>query len=164
MAPTKGICHKCRQPILNWPYTLRGEQYCYECFMQQQSELEEEEAARQVLYSTIKRIFCVSEVPQDVITAIDRELKNGRKISGLEATIRYYYEIMGHPVTSVSNVGFVLRDQYDNARRYAEEVAQIMERNQDVDLSAQSVTVRVTPESLYPSRSKKIPYRIEDIT
>ena len=160
---TKSTCYGCGQRILGWPYPLKGHNYCYECFQTAQQEVEKEEQEKEILYHTIRRIFKVSEIPSEVLNAIERELKSGRKIRGLESTIKYYYDIMENPVGPITNLGFILHDQYDNAKNYVARISAIMRHNDTVDLNVPPVTVKVTRDSLRPIRNDDISYKIEDL-
>ena len=101
-------------------------------------------------------------MPQEVINAIDRELKKGKKLRGLEETLHYYYEILGNPANSIRSVPYVFADQYENAKRYVKDSARIAAHNRSVDLTPKTVVVKVTPESLQ-SRRDKPAYNIEDL-
>jgi len=162
MATPNPTCFRCKQKILNWPYSFGGHKYCYECFQIVQEEGVAEENNRASLYEAIRRIFSVKEVPEEVINAINRELKKGKKLKGLEGTLHYYYEIMGNPANSIRGVIYVFADQYENAKRYLQNSARIAEHNRSVDLTPKTVTVRVTPESLQKGHDKPS-YNIEDL-
>ena len=70
----------------------------------------------------------------DAAQHVFREVKAGRKLTGLTATLRYYYDLEGHVPGGVYSAIPVFREQYENARNYARKMAQIAERNQNIDL------------------------------
>ena len=156
------ICRGCQQHIVGMQYGYNGATYCAKCFQQLQERLSSEEGDRKTLYDTIRRIFNVTEIPDEVISAINREVKAGHKMTGLTATLRYYYDLEGHVPTGVYSAIPVFREQYENARRYAREIARVAEHNQTVELDVPPVTVTVTPDSLAPIRSRPL-IKIEDL-
>lgn len=156
------ICRGCNQHIVGMQYGYNGGVYCSKCFQELQERLSFEETDRKTLYETIYRIFNVTEIPDEVISAINREVKAGHKLTGLTATLRYYYDLQGHVPGGVYSAIPVFREQYENARKYAREMAQIAEHNKTVDLAVPPVTVTVTPGSLRPIRQRPV-INIEDL-
>lgn len=156
------ICRGCNQHIVGMNYGYGGATYCAACFQKLQDRLAHDEGDRKLLYDTIRRIFNVTEIPDEVVAAVNREVKAGRKLTGLTATLRYYYDLEGHVPGGVYSAIPVFREQYENARNYARKMAQIAERNQNIDLDVPPTIVTVTPESLRPIRQRPT-INIEDL-
>lgn len=160
-----GICNSCGNKITGLKYTYEGKQYCQSCYQVIQQELLKTEQEKNELYNYIKQLFAVSEVPADLVSSIDRELFNGKKINGIKTTLKYYYQIMGHACNNINTVIFTIRDQYENARNYMLNIAKIIEQNKTVDLNvpARTVTLKKSELETQQSNKTKINYNIEDL-
>lgn len=130
-----------------------------------QGDLLAAEDDQQVLYRYIKQLFSVTEVPQEVVASITREAAKGKKYRGLRLTLHYYYEILENQPNDITYVPFVIRDQYENARKYEEESRKIQEINQQVNLSntpIRTVKLKATDLTNNIGRKKK-KYDITDL-
>ena len=158
-------CSRCKKKILNGlSYTYRGQAFCYDCYQEKQKELLAAEDEQQVLYNYIKQLFSVSELPNDVLTGINKEVAKGKKYKGMRLTLHYYYEVMENARGSIDVVPYVIRDQYDNARQYEEEVARVRKINEEIDLSnPPKRTIVITSTDLSNSRQRKKKCDISDL-
>ena len=130
-----------------------------------QTDLLAAEDDQQQLYRYIKQLFGVSEIPQEVVASITREAAKGKKYRGLRLTLHYYYEVLENQPNDITVVSYVIRDQYENARKYQEESRKIQEINQQVDLShtpTRTVKLKATDLTNNIGRKKK-KYDITDL-
>jgi len=159
------ICNSCKNKITGLKYTYEGKGYCYSCYQTIQEELLKTEQDKQELYTYIKQLFAISEIPQEVVMGIDRELANGKKLKGIKNTLWYYYEICGY-TGSVSGVVYTIRDQYENARAYVLQMNKIKEINKTVDINVPENKIVIKQSDLQKTQTNprdKINYRIEDL-
>lgn len=158
------VCGSCGTKITGLKYTYNGKVYCYNCYQVIQQELLKTEQEKQELYSYIKQLFVIAEIPEDVVAGIDRELNNGKKIKGIKNTLWYYYEVEAH-VGTVNNIVYTIRDQYENARNYVREINKLKEINKDIDINVPTRTVIIKKSELdsQSNMKRKINYNIEDL-
>lgn len=161
---TAFICHKCGNKSTGMKYTFRGQNYCYSCYQKIMQQQENQISEKEHLYNYIKQLFSVCEIPTEVINLIEKELANEKKIKGMELTLKYYYEILGKNST-INTVGYIIRDQYENAKKYFEEVKQIQENNKQVEFDKiPARIIQINPRDLESKvRSNKPKYKIEDL-
>ena len=81
------------------------------------------------------------------------------EMEGIEGTIYYYFEVLGHEPNNIYLLGKVIRDEYEHARTYMEERKRIMEANKDVEIDVPPVTYKIDR----PKGNRKIKYRMEDL-
>ena len=158
-------CNSCGNKITGLKYTYEGKSYCQSCYQIIQQELLKTEQEKDDLYNYIKQLFGISEVPGDLISGIDRELFNGKKINGIKQTLKYYYQTTGHPCNNIGSVIYVIRDQYENARNYLINTIKIVEQNKIVNLDVPARTIQIKKSELdaQDKIKKKINYNIEDL-
>lgn len=158
-------CSSCGKKIINsLSYTHNGKAFCYECFKKMQSSLLAAEDEQKGLYTYIKTLFNIHEIPQETVSSISREVANGKKYNGIRLTLHYYYEVLENPCNEVKNIPFVIRDQYENARKYEEETRKTRAVNDTIDLTNVPVrTVKLKKKNLETGSRKKIGYDISDL-
>ena len=162
------ICTKCENKITGLKYTYNGKSYCYSCYQAIQLELAKAEQDKQELYSYIKQLFAISEIPEDILMGIDREINSGKKVKGIQKTLKYYYEKLEHTADDVALIVFVIKNQYENARQDAYNTNLQNQKNLQI-LREKPVSdvidiSRVSAGSIgVPSRRKKIEYDAKDI-
>ena len=152
-------CAKCGHRIIGNGSRHLGKTYCNACYDQIINELAELEKAKEHLYNYIKKLFGEAELPSDVISIIDYNLKNGKKPKGIEGTLYYYYEVLGHEPNNLYFIGKVIKEEYAHARDYMEERKRIMDANKEVDINVPPVTCTIER----PKNKVKIKYRMEDL-
>lgn len=157
-----GICSCCGNRITSVKYNLNGKTLCYSCYYKAGQQTESLEQQLQPLYDYIKEIFGLADLPAVVVSQIKAEINGGKKISGIMATLKYHYTIMGAHVGSVEYIKYIIRDQYENAKAYYEQMKKLKQQNAQVDLNVPPVVVKVTPESLKKEKPK-FGYNIEDL-
>lgn len=157
------VCSCCGRKIIGLPYTVNNKTYCYECFQKLAQNSESTEQELQPLYCLLKETFEITDVSESTISAIRRELKNGKKITGIMATITYYYKILGHTDESIEYLGIVIRDHYEEARKYYAEVNQMKERNAGIDINVAPVTVKISEKDLHKKRKNQSQLKIENL-
>ena len=169
MAKTKDvgtafICQGCGNKSVGIRYTFQGKIYCYECYQKIMRRQEKQVSEKEHLYSYIKSLFSVYEIPVEVLNFIEKELNNGKKPKGMESTLKYYYEILGNSLV-LNGVGYVLKDQYENAKKYFEETKKIQENNKKVEFDKiPPRVVYINPADLESeTRNNRPKYKIEDL-
>ena len=160
MATGSLYCAKCGQRLIGNGHRFLSKNYCDSCYEKEMVELEALEAEKDRLYGYIKELFGISECPSEVIYAIENNIKYGKKVSGIRATLWYYYEIQGH-TTDISFLNKIIKEQYDNARKYIESARQIKKQNDQTNLNVEPITVKLHSNINKKKRSAK--YKMEDL-
>lgn len=153
------VCARCGHKIIGNGSRHLGKLYCNACYDQIIAELNELEKAKEHLFQYIKKLFGEVDLPSDIISIIEYNLKNGKKPRGIEGTIYYYFEVLGHEPNNIYLLGKVIRDEYEHARTYMEERKRIMEANKDVEIDVPPVIYKIER----PKGKRKIKYRMEDL-
>lgn len=157
------ICAKCGNKIIGTGLKRLGKLYCRACYEQVIAEYDEQEKAKEELYTYIRQLFNISEIPSEVVNVIDYNLKNGKKINGIGSTLKYYFEYSDtyHEADSaaLSMLGKIIRENYDKAREWGAQRNQVLAYNETVDLNVPPVTVKIER----PKNKSKIKYRMEDL-
>lgn len=158
------ICNKCGQRIIgNLFKRYNSKSYCIGCYSVLIQEATKQERDKQKLYKYIKELFVLPDCPAEVVNMIDSFLKDGKKPSGIEATLWYYYEILGNKA-DISFIGKTIREQYENAKKYVIEQQQIKKYNETVNLNVAPRTIKISSSSLNNTNfSKKTSYNMEDL-
>ena len=156
-------CAGCGKELIGISYPHGGKSYCLDCHEAILSELLKAEEQKTALYNYIRELFNIGEIPEMVLMAIDRELKSGKKIKGIQSTIKYYYEVEGHEAKNIDYLSFVIKDQYDNARKYSEYIKAQQEHNSKIDLNVPPVVIKIDPKKNYNGNRKKTSCNIEDL-
>ena len=105
----------------------------------------------------------ITEIPVEVLNAISREVNDNKKLSGIKLTLKYYYEIEGNPPNSPTQIIFVIRDFYEEAKKHYAKVREIREHNEQIDLNVPPVTVKLTLDDLSTKNKERFSYNIEDL-
>ena len=87
---------------------------------------------------------------------------DNKKLKGMELTLRYYYEIEGNIPTLPAQVIYVIRDYYDEAKKYYQRARELREKNDQVDLNVPSVTVKLRLKDL-DTKKEDYSYKMEDL-
>lgn len=153
------VCAHCGQKIIGNGYRYLGKVYCGACYEKAMQESMALEAAKEELFGYVKNLFGKTDCPPEVIYMVEQNLKTGKKIKGIRATIYYYYEVKGHEPNNIFFLGKVISEQYENARQYVEECARIAEVNRLTNLVVAPNNVKVRQ----PRRKKEIKYKMEDL-
>lgn len=159
-------CSACGCKIANgMKYNYGGKQYCFDCYQKLQEQLLQEDEGKKELYDYIKKLFSLSEVPEDVILGIDREIAKGKKLRGIYLTIHYYYEIEEHARKNITQILYIIRDYYEAAKQYEASVRELEKVNDKVDLTPRTRKIRLKPEDLNKKTNppQKPKYSIEDL-
>ena len=160
MASAAYVCGKCGNRIITSVRKYQGKLYCEHCYEQLMEEAQRLEEEKQKLILFIKEMFSITECPDVVLYAIERALKDGKKLSGIKGTLIYYYNIEGHATDNVGTIGTVIQREYANAASYFEKVKEIRATNEHIDINVPPVTV-VVPSSA--KKKYKAKYRMEDL-
>lgn len=158
-----GVCSDCGRKISGVKYTVGGKTYCYDCYQRVSSLMEDLENQKKELYEYICNLYSISEIPQEVVSAIDRLYKAGKKIKAMGKTLWFYHMIEGHPVNTPSLVGYIIEQNYDRAKKYFEDVKNLKEHNKNVDISVEPITIKIRPESLHKKPHVVQTVKIEDL-
>lgn len=156
-------CDKCGCRINTVGYPFKGKTFCRECYTQLAAELATAEDARQPLYQTISKYFGVTEVPEDVIHAIDRELRQGRTVNGLIKTLQYYFDIQGNQPGAPNSVYWIWSDYYEAAKKYQLKINAVVRHNADVEINPEPNIIRYTGDSIAPPKPRDFGYKLEDL-
>lgn len=155
------ICSLCGSIIRDFSMILNNKVVCTNCYNKEIERLEKEESAREELLKYIKEMFGC-ECPSDVIGLIDKADILGKKISGIKATIWYYYGVLenSHTPADIQYLYKNINDNYENARKYVEERRQLHDKNMAVNINVPANTV-----TIHSSRDdrKKPQYKMEDL-
>lgn len=153
-------CAHCGQVLIGNGRPSKGKVYCPSCFDKLVKEQEVFEAEKQDLCIYLRKLFGLTEVPAEVVHAIDRLYRDGRKLKGMKATIYYYYEILGNDTYNVMLFSKIITEQYDNARMYLEKVRKIQQHNAEVDIKVPPMTYTISDKH---KNKRKPQRRIEDL-
>lgn len=154
-------CSKCGNRIITGVRKYQGKYFCAHCYEQVMEEVQHFEEEKQKLILFIKELFAISECPEVVLYAIEKALKDGKKLSGIKGTLIYYYNIKGNPTDNINIIGTVIQREYANAAQYFEEVKRIKLVNETINIDVPPVIIQVH-EGKQNSR-KKAKYRMEDL-
>lgn len=156
------VCNRCGQRIVGVKHKYEGKEYCDQCYSALMQELQELEKQKADLYAYIADLFNLTACPDYVIYGVDKALKAGKKVSGIRATIWYYYQINGRIPNNPGEIITVINTEYDNARRYVASVKEVNKKNAEVDLKNIPVnTVKIV--SNRKIKKWKPNYRMEDL-
>lgn len=156
------ICQKCGEKISGLKYFLDGKNYCFSCFQDLAKKKTVLENQKKALYSHIKDIFGINELPSDVIIGLDRNFASGQSFDQMELTLHYFYDVTKHDPTSVSMVPFILKSENGNAIKYKVYVDEVKKKNAKISLDVSPVVVEMSSEDL--GRPKKnFKNKIEDL-
>lgn len=146
-------------------YSYNGKPVCYNCLKKIQSELKSVEGERDSFCQYLRGLFSLSEIPQNVLKQVDKEVAAGKGYQDLRFVIYYYYEVLGNKRGSIDSVIYVIRDQFNRAQQYKLQLEVTKEKNKGVDLSTPVVrTIVLSPEDLAnPNKRKKKKYDISDL-
>lgn len=154
-------CSKCGNKIISGVHKYQGKFFCAQCYEQVMEEVQRFEEEKQKLVLFIKELFAIQECPELVLYAIEKALKEGKKLTGIRGTLIYYYTIKGNPADNISVIGTVIQREYMNAAQYFKEVKQIREINDKVDINVPPVVIKL-PEG-QQKRRKQPKYKMEDL-
>lgn len=154
-------CSKCGNKIISGVRKYQGKFFCAQCYEQVMEEVQRFEEEKQRLVLFIKELFAVQECPELVLYAIDKALKEGKKLSGIKGTLIYYYNIRGNSADNISVIGSVIQREYSNAAQYFEEVKRVKAANQKIDIDVAPIIVQIPERG--QNRRKKPKYRMEDL-
>lgn len=157
----KGVpCCKCGNSIIGSLRKYQGKIYCEHCYEVVMEEAQRFEEEKQKLINFIKDLFSVRECPEVVLYALDRALKDGKKLSGIKGTLIYYYNIKGNAADNITYVGMVIQREYNNAAKYYEDSKRIRAINDQIDINVPPVKVAIHSTT---KERKKPDYRMEDL-
>ena len=142
--------------------SLRGRSYCPTCYSDAIKEIEKQELLEDQFYKYVKNLFNLNDIPAELSYMLSDLTNEGKKIKGIQKTLYYYYEILGH---DTSNFGVyilkkIIRENYDLARVYFEKEKEVKEYNDKVDLTTEEVLVTLPDQS---KKQRKAKTRIEDL-
>lgn len=171
MAKIGGHCSKCGKPLTNsTPYTYEGQIYCYDCFQEIAKQAEDKEKKKQNLFSYIKKLFGVSDIPESVIDSINALLKDKGKndkpmtINGIQKTLEYYYGYLGNDPADINIIRFIIVKYYQETYNHLVKQHEIDKKNAEFKDDSKVVTYRIDPNKLFEkARSKGPTTNIEDL-
>ena len=157
----KGVsCSKCGNGIIGAARKYQGKIYCEHCYEIVMEEAQRFEEEKQKLYTFIKDLFSVTDCPEVVLYAVDRALKDGRKLSGIKGTLIYYYQENGNTPDNINIIGTIIQKNYDKAAEYFKKKKEQRAINEKIDINVPPVTVQIRSTS---QERKKPKYRMEDL-
>ena len=118
------------------------------------------EEQKQKLIIFIKELFSVNECPEVVLYAIDRAIKDGKKLSGIKGTLLYYYQDEGNVPDNINIIGNVIQKYYDKAAEHYKRKKELRAINDKIDINVPAVTVKIQSSK---TEVKKPKYRMEDL-
>ena len=162
-----GKCSLCGQLIV--PGTekiLDGKKYCASCYLKALEAKQRSIALKAELLDYIIQLFGVGECPPYVSSAIDKAVANGKKLSGIKATIHYYYKVLNNPATpdTLVYISTVIEEWYEKTKLYIYEQKEIYEKNLKINLNIPPQKVIIDKNKLEKKENKGLPkYRMEDL-
>lgn len=157
---TVNTCNRCGNRIITGVRKYQGKLYCEHCYELLMEEVQRFEEEKQKLILFIKDMFSIQVCPEHVLYAIDKAIKEGKKLSGIRGTLVYYYTIKGNAPDNINYLATVIQREYENASQYFEEVRRIKAVNEQIDINVPPVTVRVRTGK---NARKKSKYKMEDL-
>ncbi len=154
------VCSKCGNKIITGVRKYQGKLYCEHCYEIVMEEAQRFEEEKQKLISFIKELFSIQQCPELVLYALDRAIKEGKKISGIKGTLIYYYNIRGNAPDNINIIGSVIQREYTNASKYFEGIRHIRSINDQIDINVPPITVRLKKNR---ETFKKRNYKMEDL-
>ena len=153
-------CSSCGQVITGKGRIFNTKTYCASCYQKvlQEQEALAEEKRELCLY--IRKMFGINQVPNETMYAIDKFFKEGKKYKGMQATLYYYFEILGNDGVNIMMFSRIINEQYENARNYLERVNKIKRLNADREISDEVVTYVISDKN---KNKRKPQRRIEDL-
>jgi hypothetical protein len=112
------VCYGCGRIINGAPLKLNNRLYCAECYGKEQARQERETADMQDLFAEMRRLYSVDDFPNSVVNVVKRLRNRGYKYRGMLGTLLYYYEVKGNPVGVPKDIGWVISDNYEDAKAY----------------------------------------------
>ena len=113
------------------------------------------------LYDYIKQVFGIDEVPESWVIQLDKMIKDDPKknYSTLWFTMYYAIEIEGFMPSMNYGISFI-PSFYSRASNFYKERQKVLKRNEEVELSAEAVNIKMRPPE--PKRRRKLT-NIEDL-
>ena len=96
------ICSGCSNKIIGIKYPIKGKFYCESCYKEIIEKSKQKEDQKAQVYSLLKEIFVLSDLPHEVISAIDREIASKKTPEGICFTLRYYYTVLENTPTMLA--------------------------------------------------------------
>lgn len=160
------VCSQCGQRIVNGnAQKYNNKNVCQTCYQKlMQAEIKAQKAKKE-LYDYIKSVLGLNECPREITTAIDHLIKDGKKVKGIEATVYYYYLVLGNKYNPDQRYYFykIINDEYLNARDFIAQQQKIKEINANFHATTPPVIVRIHEGDITKKRRKKINYKMEDL-
>jgi len=169
------ICSNCNKKITNgFKYSFNGKAVCLDCYLkltnqqtqeseQQKLKVNEEDPQKKELYDYIKKLFKITDIPSDVISFIEREIKYNRmKYSGIKYAIYYTYELLEQS-KDIMFLTYNLQRKYEEAKLFYQQRKDVNSKNDQFEFKETNTTVVVTREALDKKTKKKPKYSIEDL-
>lgn len=159
-----GKCSCCGKNLKNsvLRYTIKGKLFCFNCYQNEASRVEEEQTKQQEIYAYLKKIFSISSLMSSTIDGIDRCIKDGLTEDNILYTIYYVYKVNNtelDPSFIVANI----RRYYKEAIEYKQEQEKILESNKNKDIKSEQVTIKIKKSNLDQESKPKFKYNIEDL-
>lgn len=154
------ICSSCGRLINGAPLELNGHYYCASCYTQEQARLEKETVDMQALVAEMRRFYSTDDFPTAIMNGIKRLAKRGYKIRGMLGTLIYYYDVKGNPVGSPKDIGWIITDNYEDAKAYVVEYQKRLKAAQALPKTDPVVVINLdAPEPSKPTYN----YKMEDL-
>ncbi len=125
--------------------------------MEEAQRFEEE---KQRLINFIKDLFSVQECPEVVLYALERAIKDGKKLSGIKGTLVYYYQELGNSPDNITIVGNIIQRYYEKAAEHFKKKKEQRAINEKIDINVPPVIVKIRSST---KEIKKPKYRMEDL-
>jgi hypothetical protein len=156
MGSKGGTCAKCGKKIIGASHKIGDKIFCGDCYLSEMQFLREQEKAKVSFFEYLKNLFGRTSCPDPVRSAVDWALKNGKKLAGIRYTIYYYYEVLGNVPENISEVQWIIRDYYEEAKAYAEQMRRLSEHNKGVSVIKTPMQVKIKRPTSQKRLSKKM--------
>lgn len=147
------VCGKVLKPPYDRVYKHGTKQNCEDCENQRKQKtaqskktvetVTEEQEAKKELYTLIRRVYQVSEVPDRWIYQVDRLIKDGKTYAGLTYTLNYAVNYLGIQVDSTYGISGLIEMFYEEAaKNYAKE-EEIRSRNEVFNHNSETIKIKM---------------------
>lgn len=163
MASNGYKCSKCGKILKNGiKYNSGGKVYCYDCYQEVATKIEEEQSKKTEIYEYIKKIFKTKSLTDYLVDGITRLLKEGKTEDGILYTLYYIYEIKEID-RELEYIIPNIKRYYQDAKDYHDLQLKVEAVNEEAQVEAKPVVIQIKKSDLDEASKPKFSYNIEDL-
>ena len=129
---------------------------CGDCYFKEVESLQKQEKEKVAFYEYLKKLFGKTSCPEPVKNAVDWALRDGKSLTGIRFTVYYYYEVLANSPENISEVQWIIRDYYEEAKSYAQEMNELGEYNRSVNIVRTPTQLKIKKPSSQKRLRRKI--------